>query len=176
MLAKRCLFAMGGAALILSGCGQDEIAGTLQQASLANGAPDEFLVLPQKPLEMPEDLSALPAPDPTAGSRVEIDPHAGAKRALGGTGGGYSASGSDNTLLAAARSRPISANIREELRAEDEKKRKRPTGLVGFLDIFRITPREQTIYVEDELDAREELVKWRKRGVRTPSIDLTGIN
>lgn len=173
MLAKRSFFAMGGAVLILASCGEDKIAGTLQEASLANGAPDEFLVLPQKPLEIPEDLSVLPTPDPTAGSRVEIDPHAGAKRALGGTGGGYKASGADNTVLAAARSRPISPNIRQELRAEDAKKRARPGGFIGFFDLFRVTPREQTIYNDEKLDARDELIKRRAQGVRTPSIDLT---
>jgi len=145
----------------------------LQEASLANGAPDEFLVLPQKPLEMPSDMTALVEPDPSARSRVALDPHASAKRALGGTGAGYKATGTDNAILAAARIRPVDPNIRQELRTEDNKKRARPSGFVGFLDLFRITPREQTIYNDEKLDARAELLKRRQQGVRTPSVDLT---
>lgn len=52
------LLAMG---LALSACAEGGVAGNLRAAG-AGQSPDEFMVLPTKPLEMPTDLAALPTP------------------------------------------------------------------------------------------------------------------
>ena len=49
------------APLVLAGCGEGGVAGRLRSAGVA-GKPDEFMVLPTRPLEMPQSFTALPPP------------------------------------------------------------------------------------------------------------------
>ena len=49
-----------------------------------NQGPDEFSVLPARPLEMPESYSALPAPTPGGTNITDPNPGADAIAALGG--------------------------------------------------------------------------------------------
>lgn len=158
---------------VLAACSSDAPPVTLAEASIANGAPDEFLVLPQRPLEMPDDLETLPEPDLEAGTRVAIDPIAEAKRAVGGTGGSTRATATDQAMLAAARTVGVNPNIRAELRAETEAKIARPGGLAGFLDIFRISDRKKTAFDDQRLDALGELKRRQAQDVRTPAYKLT---
>jgi len=95
------IFAIGS---LLGACGQNSGNGrpliNLRQSAIA---PDEFLVVPQKPLETPVDLSSLPVPDPTAKPRVMIDFEDNLLTALGGriTSGG-AVPAIDAALVAAA--------------------------------------------------------------------------
>lgn len=162
-----------GLAVLLAGCANEEPPVTLQEASLKNGAPDEFLVLPQRPLVLPEDLEALPEPDPAAGTLVEIDPFVEARRAAGGNGGGTGATAADGAILAAARTVGRNPNIRQELAEETDAKLRRGRGLLGFFDRFRLAPRKQTVFNDQKLDAIGELKKRQAQGVKTPSIDLS---
>lgn len=174
MAYRSGILASLAAALLLAACsGSGEPPVTLQEASLKNGAPDEFLVLPQRPLTVPEDLETLPEPDPNAGSLVEIDPFVEARKAVGGNGGGTSASAADNAILAAARTVGRTPNIREELAAETDAKLTRGRGILGFFDRFRIAPRKRTAFNDQKLDAIGELKKRQAQGVKTPSIDLS---
>ena len=61
------------APLALAGCAEGGLAGGLRAAGV-QGTPDEFMVLPTRPLEMPENLSALPPPTPGAVNRVDYRP------------------------------------------------------------------------------------------------------
>lgn len=159
--------------LLMAGCGDQGPPVTLQEASLKNGAPDEFLVLTQRPLELPSDYETLPEPDPSAGSRVAIDPVANARRAMGGTGAGTSPSAADAAVLAAARRVGQEPGIRAELAAETDEKLKRRGGISGFFSRLRRRPRSENAFNDQKLDAREELIKQQASGVRTPSIDLS---
>ena len=51
---------------------------------LAGREPDEFGILPTKPLEMPDSLADLPQPQPGGTNRVDPQPRADVARALGG--------------------------------------------------------------------------------------------
>jgi len=107
----------------LTACNRDGNNGrpllNLRQSAIA---PDEFLVVPQKPLETPGDLSSLPTPVPGAESRVTIDFEDNLMTALGGrarSGGGVPAA--DVAIVSAARSSSgTTENIRDVLRSEDQ--------------------------------------------------------
>src|SRR4051812_36538565 len=72
----------------LAGCkGDRTLAGGLRSAGVG-GSPDEFMVLPTRPLEMPQNMSALPAPTPGVANRVDYQPKAEAIAGLTGRSGG----------------------------------------------------------------------------------------
>ncbi len=64
------------AALLLAGCARPPVA--------ADSGPDEFAVLPIKPLEIPADVSTLPEPTPGGANLTDPTPEADVARALGG--------------------------------------------------------------------------------------------
>jgi hypothetical protein len=47
---------------------------SLMNVRSATSGPDEFGIIPPKPLEMPEDLAALPEPTPGGANRTDRDP------------------------------------------------------------------------------------------------------
>lgn len=83
--------------------------------------PDEFLILPTKPLEPPADYTALPAPTPGGSNLTDPTPEADAVAALGGsaervlTGGGVR----DTALISRATRFGVQTGIRDQLAAED---------------------------------------------------------
>ena len=87
------------APLALAGCGEGGLAGGLRSAGIA-GKPDEFMVLPTRPLEMPENFTALPPPTPGAVNRVDYRPHTEAVAGL--TGRPRSQGSGGGALVAAA--------------------------------------------------------------------------
>lgn len=66
-------------AVAVSGCGRKE----LRDIRSTGTGPDEFLVLPPKPLSAPEDYTALPTPTPGGQNRSDVNPQAEAVVALG---------------------------------------------------------------------------------------------
>ena len=68
--------------LALAACEQGDP--TLLNLRATGEGPDEFGVLPTRPLEMPADLNALPAPTLGGQNRVDPDPEADVAAALGG--------------------------------------------------------------------------------------------
>jgi hypothetical protein len=104
-------------ALVLGGCGEGGLGGSLRGAGLA-GTPDEFMVLPTKPLEIPENLAAKPLLPPTTGSSnlVDYNPRVEAVAALTGRPG-LPATASGAGLVAQVGAG--SPNIRPTLAAED---------------------------------------------------------
>jgi hypothetical protein len=57
-----------------------------QLMNLRSGqGPDEFAIVPPKPLELPENLAELPEPTPGGFNRTDQNPEADAVIALGGT-------------------------------------------------------------------------------------------
>ena len=154
---------IAGVALLLAGCSSSEEPNLMNLTPPGN-RPDEFAILPPKPLQMPETLAALPTPTPGGSNLTDPTPQADAVVALGGKPG---AGGSDPALVAWTTRMGVDPTIRGSLAAEDTDFRRRNPG--------KLLPRlfGQTTYYDayrkSELDQQAELDYWRQRGVRTPS-------
>jgi hypothetical protein len=165
-------FALGAALLLsLSACGgvfgnKDKVP-QLMNARAQTRSPDEFSVLPTKPLQMPENLAELPAPTPGGTNITDPTPEADAVAALGGN---PAALGSET--IAAANSGLVNytgrlgrtAGIRQTLAAEDLDFRRRHDG--RLLERIFNTNVYYKAYGRMSLDQYAELEYWRARGVR----------
>lgn len=160
--------AIAGAALLalLAGCGGGREGGGLLSRFGSQDTPDEFLVLPKKPLEEPPSYTELPQPTPGAGNITDVNPNADAIIALGGRPAGSAATGSDRALLAAARAGQRAAGIRATLAEEDGTFRRRSRGRL-LERIFGADP-QRRVYGSMVLDADAEAARLRALGVRVP--------
>lgn len=157
-----------GLVLVLSACagGKD---GMLNLRAGKVG-PDEFSVLPTKPLQTPTDLASLPPPTPGGSNITDPTPNADAVAALGGNPERLtrsSAPASEAALVNYTLRYGVQAGIREELAAADKQLRESnglyPTfGNFGNLRYYRI-------YKSEALDQYKELERLRALGIRTPS-------
>ncbi|MBM2574803.1 DUF3035 domain-containing protein [Jannaschia sp. Os4] len=134
----------------------------LMNVGTSSRAPDEFSILPTKPLEAPDDFSALPPPTPGGSNRTDPQPEAEAILALGGN---PDAGAGGGALVAAASRFGVSPNIRATLAAEDLDFRRKNDGrlLERIFDVnvyFRA-------YAPLALDQEAELARLRRLGVRT---------
>lgn len=140
----------------------------LRELDARRNSPDEFLVLPSKPLEAPANYSALPEPTPGAANLTDRDPQAEAVAALGGRlqrGGGVPAS--DAALLAAASRHGVDADVRSDLAEADAKLRKRNAFIARFR-LFRVD-RYSEVYERDTLKPGSVATQYRRAGVPVPS-------
>ncbi|MDO9527192.1 MAG: DUF3035 domain-containing protein [Gemmobacter sp.] len=154
------------AVLGLTACGE---RGTREEPRLMNlrsthSGPDEFGILPPKPLEMPKDMAALPEPTPGAANLTDPTPLADAVVALGGRPG---AGGGDGALVAAATRYGVGAGVRSELAAADLeiRRRNRPK----LLERLFGTSVYNKAYEDTSVAQYDELERWRASGRRTPS-------
>lgn len=152
------------AALLLSACGDRGEEPNLRVLRSPGSGPDEFAIVPPKPLEMPEDLAALPEPTPGGSNRTDQTPLDDAVVALGGRPG---AGGTDAALVAGTGRFGVSPTVREDLAAEDREIRRRTRPrllerLVGA-DVYG------RAYDRQEVRSYEELERWRAAGRRTPA-------
>ncbi len=60
--ARMVLAVAGAAVLVLSACSRSDDVPKLMNIRSTTQGPDEFAILPPKPLEMHEDIAALPEP------------------------------------------------------------------------------------------------------------------
>lgn len=158
------LMIAGIAMLALTACGGSK---GLHELRVGSG-PDEFLVQPASPLELPADLSVLPTPTPGGTNITDANPVGDAIAALGGRENARRAGGipaGDTALVTQARRYGVTPNIRAELAEADAKFRKRRTGFLGLFSrdgYFRA-------YANQALDAYAELTRFRNAGVQTPT-------
>lgn len=132
--------------------------------------PDEFAILPTRPLAMPPDLAVLPSPTPGGANITDPTPEADAVAALGGNPGALVNQGigaADQALVVHAGRNGIEPNIRGTLAAADlafrEGNRRRPLeALVGASVYYRA-------YAGQTLDARAEHLRWQRAGAITPT-------
>lgn len=154
------------AMVTLAACGDK---GAPQLMNLRSGqGPDEFAIVPPKPLEMPEDLSALPDPTPGGFSRTDRNPEAEAAVALGGNpsaAGGIPAG--DSALYAHSARFGVDGGIRATLASEDLEWRRDNNGRV-LERLFNVNVYYKA-YRKQRLDQQAELARWRTLGVRTSS-------
>ena len=169
MQAARVVLAVAGAAVLaLAACGRSDDAPQLMNIRSTTQGPDEFAILPPKPLEMPEDIAALPEPTPGGVNRTDPTPNADAVAALGGTlrpAGCVPAA--DAALVGHAGRYGLTAGIRETLAAEDLEWRRDNNGRL-LERLFNVNVYFKA-YADQSLDQQAELWRWRRAGVRTPS-------
>lgn len=159
------------AVALVAGCGGRDREVSLTKIRSSGNGPDEFSIIPSKPLEMPEDMAALPAPTPGGANRTDQNPLADGVAALGGNLAVTQAeapSAANTGLLAHATRYGRDPAIRQTLAAEDRDIRTR----YGNVNILRgILPGDDYVqaYEKQWLNAHAEERRLRERGVRTPA-------
>jgi hypothetical protein len=164
MTAGRIGLAALAAAMALAACAPtDEVR--LRADRRDGTGPDEFAIVPPRPLQIPADLTALPEPTPGGTNRTDPDPLADAVLALGGRPG--AGGGGEGALLAAGTRFGVSPTVREDLRAEDAefRRRNRPRLLERWFgtDVYN------RAYARLGLAPYSELERARQAGARTPA-------
>lgn len=141
----------------------------LVSLSSSGDGPDEFIIVPNKPLEQPEDFAALPAPTPGGANRTDLSPLQDGVAALGGTLGAATGSipAGDGGIVNYASRLGRNGAIRETLASEDAAFRKKRGRLTGL----KIAPRDDyaLIYRRQTLDPNNENERWRRAGARVPT-------
>ncbi|MRX49640.1 DUF3035 domain-containing protein [Paracoccus sp. S-4012] len=154
-------------AAMLAGCGGDT---GLMNIEGGSDGPDEFAILPTKPLQMPPDLNQLPVPTPGGASITDPTPEADAVAALGGDPGRLAPTGigaADGALVSYASRAGAAPGIRQVLAAEDEQFR------AGrgrrLLEVLARTNVYYRAYEPQSLDPWVEQDRWRRSGAQVPS-------
>ena len=132
--------------------------------------PDEFGIVPTKPLQMPEDLNALPSPTPGGSNITDPTPLGDAVAALGGNPGQLAAQGigaSDGALVNYASRLGRDPAIRQITAQEDVAWRSRHSR--RLLEVMARTNVYYRAYEPMTLDSWAELERWRLTGVRVPA-------
>ncbi|MEM6758092.1 MAG: DUF3035 domain-containing protein [Pseudomonadota bacterium] len=136
--------------------------------SLGDG-PDEFSLVPAKPLEAPENYTSLPQPTPGGVNRTDQRPLEDAYAALGGRASSPRAPipGSDAALINHASRFGVEAGIRTTLANADQQFRDRQRRLTN-IRIFKEDIYAQ-IYRRQALDPARVAAQYRAAGIPTPS-------
>lgn len=169
MQAKRRFPAIAAAmVLTLAACGDRDGVPSLMNVRSTTAGPDEFGIIPPKPLELPTDLAALPEPTPGGLNRTDRDPQAEAVAALGGNLGPRDGVNSAHAGLYAYAARyGVTQNIRQTLAAEDLEYRRQNDGRL-LERLFNVNVYYKA-YADQSLDQQAELWRWRRAGAATPS-------
>lgn len=154
----------------LAACGQRDKDVQLRKIKHTGDGPDEFSIIPGKPLQPPEDFSVLPAPTPGGANLTDQNPRGDGVAALGGNPGALVANGissADGALVNYTGRYGVASNIRQTLRVEDQEVRRRH----GRVNILNIGPNDDytDAYRRQWLDAYGEYERLRRAGVTTPS-------
>lgn len=131
--------------------------------------PEEFSIVPNKPLQTPEDTAALPQPTLGAANRADQTPLQDAVAAMGGNPAKLTAQGtprSDGALVNRASRFGRDPAVREDLAAEDKDFRKRRGRFT-----WSIVPQDEygRVYRRQALNPYQWLQRYRAAGARTPS-------
>lgn len=156
-------------ATVLAGCGgRDDV--TLARIRHTGSGPDEFSIMPGKPLQTPGDYASLPSPTPGGANLTDQNPLADGVIALGGNPAALNVgapSPRDNALVNHASRYGATADIRQALAEEDKDLRRRH----GRVNILRLGPKDDytNAYKRQWLDAYGEERRLRRNGTATPS-------
>ncbi|TMV04824.1 DUF3035 domain-containing protein [Ruegeria sediminis] len=154
------------AAVAVSGCSEKGLKDIKPQGA----GPDEFSVLPVKPLTAPKDYSFLPAPTPGGANLTDPNPQAEAVVALGGSAAALNARqvpSQDQALITASSRYGVPANTRQVLAQEDAEFRKRQ-GRFTRIRLFPVDRYEQA-YRKQSLDPYKQVQGLRRQGYDTPA-------
>ncbi len=155
-----------GIGVALGGCGKKP----LHNLRTNSQGPDEFMVLPVKPLTAPRDYAVLPAPTPGGTNLVDQNPKADAVAALGGRPSALDATGvpsSDSALVATTSRYGVPSNTRAALAQADQEFLKRQGRLSGF-KLFPVD-RYSQIYKRESLEPFYVNERFRRSGFGTPT-------
>ncbi len=156
------------AVLALGACDRNKEPQLLNIKSQGTG-PDEFAILPAKPLTQPESYAVLPPPTPGGTNRTDATPFADATIALGGNpNGGIS----DGSLVNYASRYGVTPAIRTQLAKEDVEFRRKNDGRL-LERLFNVNVYFKA-YKRQSLDQYAELERLRRLGVRTVSAPPEG--
>ncbi|WP_342077855.1 DUF3035 domain-containing protein [Yoonia sp. SS1-5] len=159
----RAIIVFGLALSLLGACGNTDRP--LRDLQAAGGGPDEFAVIPQRPLAIPT-TAALPQPTPGGTNRADPTPKADAIAALGGAASLQIAGGvpvQDQGLIAHTSRYGVEPGIRATLAAADEARLNRRRATNVFNPLGR--DRYFAAYAGQVLDAPAELARLRAAGV-----------
>lgn len=152
------------AAIAVSACNK----ATLHDIRNQGDGPDEFGILPAKPLTAPQDYAFLPAPTPGGTNLTDRDPTAEAVEALGGrVSDSTQIPSSDGALVTASSRYGVEPGVRESLAAEDEKFRKKQ-GRLTAIKLFPVDRYEQ-VYRKQKLNPFDKASAYRRAGYETPT-------
>ncbi len=151
--------------LAVAGCADQGLRVVRGQGS----GPDEFAVLPVKPLTAPADYAVLPAPTPGGANLTDPTPKTDAVLALGGRPQSESAGipSSEAALVQASSRYGVAANTREVLAQEDAEFR-RKKGRFTNIRVFAVDRYSQA-YSGQEIDPQAAQDAYRRAGLPTPS-------
>lgn len=162
------------ALVALTACGTSQDSGprdtNLKVLRNPQGAPEEFSIIPAKPLQAPDSFAELPTPTPGGSNRTDQTPLKDAVAALGGSPSrldpqpGIGAG--DQALVARVSRFGTSPGIREELAEEDQRFRERRSRFN-----WRLLPEDtyNRLYRSQTLDPYRTLDVARRAGALTPS-------
>ncbi|MDT1062863.1 DUF3035 domain-containing protein [Paracoccus sp. CPCC 101403] len=153
--------------LLLAACSTDP---QLMNLSTNRSGPDEFAILPTKPLTMPPDLNVLPTPTPGGSNITDPTPEADAVAALGGNPGQLAAQGigsADAALVAYSSRLGRDPAIRLTTAQEDLQWRQRHSRRA--LEVIARTDVYYRAYDPMTLDSWAEQERWRPTGVQMPA-------
>jgi hypothetical protein len=154
-------------ALALAGCERGEPR--LLNLKKSQSGPDEFAILPNKPLQEPASFAELPAPTLGQSNLADPTPFRDAVATLGGGPQYLKSDGraDDNAVLTHAGRYGTDAKIRSALAASDlafrEANRGRLLERAANVNIYF------KAYAKQALDQHAELTRLRTAGVRTPA-------
>ena len=153
-------------ALTLGACANTGLR-TLKSSSKG---PDEFLVQPVKPLQLPPDIEALPPPTPGGSNLVDPRPLDDAAIAVGGRARSSPTGpipGSDGAVVSHASRFGVTGDIRQALAQEDAEFRRKRQRFTQY----RIVPvdRYNEVYKRFAIDPFAVAESYRQIGVKTPS-------
>ena len=132
--------------------------------------PDEFKILPTKPLTMPENYAQLPPPVPGGSNLVDRDPKGEAVAALGGRASALTPQGvpaSEGTLVSQASRYGVAPDTRTTLAEADAQFRKRQARFTR-VRLFPVDRYEQA-YRSQAIDPFSTTENYRRAGLATPT-------
>ena len=157
-----------GATLALSGCAGDRQPVLLNLQATQQG-PDEFSILPTKPLQVPDSYSRLPEPTPGSANLTDPTPEADAVAALGGNPSALQGGGVRDAVLVNHATRfGVQQGIRQDLAASDLEFRRANDGRL-LERLFNVNVYFKA-YRPYQLDQYRELERFRAAGVPTPAV------
>lgn len=152
------------ALLGVAGCGGSSNPKLLNLAA-SNDGPDEFSILPTKPLQTPANYTQLPTPTPGGGNITDPTPAGDAIVALGGNPSGGEAGSA--AMMNYTHRFGVVSNIRHTLAREDLEWRRKNDG--RLLERWFSVNVYFDAYEKMSLDQYKELERWRAAGRDTPS-------
>lgn len=157
-----------GVAILVSACANER---GIRVLSSDDNGPDEFAIIPSKPLTQPENYTSLPAPTPGGSNLTDQDPLNDVNVALGGRAqptpeaGTFAAA--DSALVGYVARNGGTTGIRDQLATEDEVVRGRFSRFTGWR--LANPDRYNEVYRFYHLNPYSELARWRAAGVKTPT-------